>query len=204
MSQNHISGNSQNGIYNNAGGNLELAPPVISGVSLSSVTGTAAPDATVEIYTDPEDEGLVFEGETVSDASGNFTWSGTITGSFTNVTAIAIDQNGNTSMFSQAAVITGVEQSEGSNLPGKFSLSQNAPNPFNPSTRIRFAIPKTCFVTVQVVDLLGREIDTLVHETRTAGVYSIEWDARDHAAGIYLLRMKAGEFAETRKLILQK
>lgn len=107
VSHNHISGNAGSGISNESGGNLELAPPVITSVSATSVTGTAIPNAMVEIYTDPEDEGMRFQGETSSDVSGNFTWNGGITGPFTNITALAIDDQGNTSEFS-SPFITGI------------------------------------------------------------------------------------------------
>jgi len=107
VSHNHVSRNAWKGISNESGGNLELAPPVISSVSATSVTGTAIPNATVEIYTDPENQGMRFQGETNSDASGNFTWNGEITGPFTNVTALAIDDHGNTSEFS-SPYMTGI------------------------------------------------------------------------------------------------
>jgi hypothetical protein len=85
-----------------------------------------------------------------------------------------------------------------------FHLYRNYPNPFNPSTTIRFILPKACFVTLKIYNLLGKEVATLLRETRAAGEYSVQWNGENLAAGIYFLRMKAGEFIETRKLILQK
>jgi hypothetical protein len=108
VSHNHISRNAWKGISNESGGNLELAPPVITNVSDTSVTGTAIPNATLEIYTDPENQGMRFQGETNSDASGNFTWNGEITGAFTNVTALVIDDQGNTSEFSSPFIAAGI------------------------------------------------------------------------------------------------
>ena len=212
VSHNHISGNGLWGIYNESGGNLELAPPVISSASATSVTGTAIPNATVEIYTDPEYQGLIFQGETNSDASGNFSWTGTITGQFTNVTAIAIDDSGNTSAFSQVAVITNVEKLEDSNIPETFSLSQNYPNPFNPETTIRFEIPfmeKSVKVELCLYNLQGHLIRTLINDERSPGAYQVRWDGLDDggnivATGIYLYRIRAGEFAATKKMILMK
>jgi len=212
VSHNQISKNGWNGIWNDFGGNLELAPPVIYSASVTSVTGTAIPNASVEIYTDPESQGLIFQGEVLANASGQFTWNGTITGPYTNVTAIAIDENGNTSTFSQAAVMTDVERLHFSNIPKIFSLSQNFPNPFNPYTTISFSVPQACFVTLKIYNLLGKEVATLLRETRAAGEYSVQWNGENHAAGIYFLFMKAGDhssssgqgFTETRKLILQK
>jgi hypothetical protein len=83
-------------------------------------------------------------------------------------------------------------------------LDQNYPNPFNPMTTIAFHVPEAGFITLKIYDSLGREITTLVHETRTAGSHSVTWNGGDHPAGIYLLRMKAGMFTETRKMVLEK
>lgn len=213
VSHNHISGNVGWGIYNQSGGNLELAPPVISSASATSVAGTAIPDATVEIYTDPEYQGLIFQGETNSDASGNFSWSGTITGQFPNVTAIAIDDSGNTSAFSQPAVITNVENLEDVNIPETFLLSQNYPNPFNPETTIRFEIPFTgkhaAKVELCIYNLQGQLIRTLINDERSPGAYQVQWDGLDEtgnvvATGIYLYRMRVGEFTATKKIALMK
>ncbi|MFC1569034.1 CARDB domain-containing protein [bacterium] len=85
-----------------------------------------------------------------------------------------------------------------------FHLAQNIPNPFNPSTTIQYTVPKPCFVTLSIFDLLGKEITTLVNDKKGPGSYSIEWNGNGHAAGIYLYRLKAENFTETRKLVLQK
>jgi len=85
-----------------------------------------------------------------------------------------------------------------------FKLFQNFPNPFNPRTCIRYSVPRACRVRMTVFDLLGREVAVLVNELRTEGVYSTVWDGRDHAAGIYLCRLRAGNFRMTKKLVLQK
>jgi len=71
-------------------------------VTSEYVRGTGLPDVTIEIYSDPAEEGALFQGETTTDASGDFTWNGTISGPFKNITALAIDAEGNTSMFSNA------------------------------------------------------------------------------------------------------
>jgi len=89
-------------------------------------------------------------------------------------------------------------------IPKSFFLSRNYPNPFNPSTHIRFALPTECFVTLKVYDMLGKEMDTIISEHRAAGEYEITWNAGDFPSGIYFYRLEAGGFAETRKLILQK
>lgn len=89
-------------------------------------------------------------------------------------------------------------------LPTEFRLYQNYPNPFNPTTTIKYSIPKSSFVKIIVYDILGNEIATLVNEDKTSGYYSIAFYANKLASGIYFYRMQAGNFVETKKLILIK
>ena len=98
ISRNSITANGGSGIRNQNGGNTELTPPTIASASCSSVSGTAPPNSTVEIFSDPADEGKRYEGTTTADGTGAFTWTGRITGP--NVTATATDGAGNTSEFS--------------------------------------------------------------------------------------------------------
>ena len=83
-------------------------------------------------------------------------------------------------------------------------LDQNYPNPFNSLTKIQFAIPKSSFVTIKIYNLLGKECETLISKRLTCGEYTIDWNANDFASGIYFYRMVAGEFTQTKKLILQR
>jgi hypothetical protein len=89
-------------------------------------------------------------------------------------------------------------------VPDGFALSQNYPNPFNPSTIINYRLPMSSFVTVKVYDELGNEVVTLVNEVKTAGNYSVEFNAGKLASGLYFYRMRAGNFAATKKLLLIK
>ena len=88
--------------------------------------------------------------------------------------------------------------------PNEFALYQNFPNPFNPSTKIKFVIPKSSFVNLKVFDILGSEVATLVNEERPAGEYEIEFNAGSLSSGIYLYKISSGDYSETRKLILMK
>jgi len=88
--------------------------------------------------------------------------------------------------------------------PTDFTLYQNYPNPFNPSTKIRFSLPKSGFVTLKIYNLLGKELETLVKEYKQASDYEVNWNAKNQPSGIYLYRLQAGEFIETKKLILQR
>jgi hypothetical protein len=90
------------------------------------------------------------------------------------------------------------------NLPTNYSLEQNFPNPFNASTRIRFSLPRTTVVELRVYDLLGKEVELILSEQRQAGIHEVVWSADDAPSGIYLVRLEAGEYTETKKLILQK
>jgi hypothetical protein len=103
ITANSITGNGGQGISNFRGGNIELTPPIINTVTASHVSGTACAQCRVEIFSDPEDEGQKYEGATIADEAGNWTWSGLATGP--NVTATATDGAGNTSEFSSPTVV---------------------------------------------------------------------------------------------------
>ncbi len=89
-------------------------------------------------------------------------------------------------------------------LPTSFQLGQNYPNPFNPSTTIPIQLPKTERVVLKVFDVLGREVATLLNETLSANEYLIPFNASNLSSGVYFYRIQAGEFVETRKMILLK
>jgi hypothetical protein len=89
-------------------------------------------------------------------------------------------------------------------MPDKYTLFQNYPNPFNPTTDIKFAIPKAGFVKMVIYDVLGREVKTLVNEYRQAGVYNINFDASSYSSGVYFYRIEAGNFIQTKKMLLIK
>jgi len=89
-------------------------------------------------------------------------------------------------------------------FPNSFVLSQNYPNPFNPSTKISYSVPKTSFVAIKVYDVLGKEITTLVNGEKSVGDYEVEFNGRNLSSGVYFYKMQAGDFVETKKLILMK
>jgi photosystem II stability/assembly factor-like uncharacterized protein len=97
-------------------------------------------------------------------------------------------------------MITGVEGR--SELPTQFTVHQNYPNPFNPSTTIKYELPRSSVVRLCVYDILGREVTVLVNERRDAGVYKVKFDGSNLASGVYLYRLQAGEFVQSRKLLL--
>ena len=87
-------------------------------------------------------------------------------------------------------------------IPEKFTLLQNFPNPFNPSTNINYAIPKGSNVKLTVFNLLGQEIATIVNKFQNAGSYSIKFDAGNLTSGIYFYKLEAGDFVEVKKMCL--
>ncbi len=86
--------------------------------------------------------------------------------------------------------------------PKEFKLEQNYPNPFNPSTTIKFSIPRASFVTLNIYNILGREVTSLVNEEKTAGSYQIQFDAGSLASGVYFYKIQAGSYIQTKKMIL--
>jgi hypothetical protein len=89
-------------------------------------------------------------------------------------------------------------------IPHTFNLDQNYPNPFNPTTTIRFNISKIGLVKISVYDILGREVRVLVNEEKKPGVYSITFDAKNLASGIYFYSIRTGEYFQSKKMILLK
>ena len=97
---------------------------------------------------------------------------------------------------------TGIGQLEGE--VNTYSLSNNYPNPFNPGTKIVFQIPEGEFVTLKVYDILGNEIVSLLNEEKGAGKYEVEFNAANLPSGIYFYKLQAGDFVETKKMVLMK
>ncbi|MCX7878523.1 MAG: PQQ-dependent sugar dehydrogenase [Ignavibacteria bacterium] len=89
-------------------------------------------------------------------------------------------------------------------IPEGFSLHQNYPNPFNPSTKIGFTLPVNSHVKISVYDLNGREMEVLINDEKSAGNYTVEWDAANYASGVYFYKMVAGRYTDSRKMVLMK
>ena len=92
----------------------------------------------------------------------------------------------------------------GATVPNVYSLSQNYPNPFNPSTKINFAIPKQGLVTLKIYDVLGREVRTLVNEVKSAGSYTVDFNASEFSSGVYFYRIQANDFIDVKRMLLVK
>lgn len=117
-----------------------------------------------------------------------------------------IDLDGSFEYFNSVAKvilsnITGVGDED---LPAKYELFQNFPNPFNPSTTINFQLPVKSFTTLKVYDILGKEVAVLFNEEKAAGKYSISFNGSQLASGIYISRITAGNYTSLIKMILIK
>jgi hypothetical protein len=100
-------------------------------------------------------------------------------------------------------------QVTGATLPTEFALSQNVPNPFNPTTQVSFSLPKASHVNLTIYNVLGQQVKTLVDKDLAAGVQNVEWDGTDNvgrtvASGVYFYRLNAGEFQATKKMLMLK
>ena len=96
---------------------------------------------------------------------------------------------------------------EDETLPSQFQLSQNYPNPFNPNTKIKYSIPQSSNVVIKVFDILGYEIESLINEQKPPGEYEVEFNStglnhQSLPSGIYFYRIQAGNYVETKKMVL--
>ena len=94
-------------------------------------------------------------------------------------------------------------------IPIAYTLHQNYPNPFNPITTLRYDLPENSYVNVTVYDMLGRQVKSLINQTQEAGYKSVLWNATNNygkpvSAGVYLYQIQAGEFVQTKKMVLLK
>ena len=106
--------------------------------------------------------------------------------------------------FAETGFIVSVDGSDDKTIPTDYTLFQNYPNPFNPSTAIEFSLPVNSNVTLTIYNLLGQVVTTLVNEDKPAGTYSVEFNATSLPSGIYFYKLEAGNFIQTKKMVLLK
>jgi hypothetical protein len=120
-------------------------------------------------------------------------------------TAIVMSENGYLFAYYPGSITAIKEWDEEHYVaPVTFKLFQNYPNPFNSMTRIEFQIPKAGVVSLNVYNILGQRIETLVNEKQTAGKHEVVWNTTDMASGIYFYRLETGDFIKTRKMVLTR
>jgi hypothetical protein len=107
-------------------------------------------------------------------------------------------------VFRQTLSISTAAKAAEPAVPLEYALSQCYPNPFNPSTTISFSLPEANHVTLQVYDVLGKVVTTLVDGRLAAGAYSVQWQAENFPSGIYCYSLKSGSFSETKRMVLLK
>ena len=100
--------------------------------------------------------------------------------------------------------IYAISKARGKRVAPAFALADNHPNPFNPTTTIRYGLPQAADVELTVYSVAGQPVQTLVAAHQSAGWYAVEWDASGLAAGLYFYRLQAGEFREVKKMLLLK
>ena len=105
-------------------------------------------------------------------------------------------------VFSFDTILLGIAGNFPGALPAGYSLSQNYPNPFNPSTIIRYGIPRQSAVTLRVFNTLGQQVAVLMNKTQEAGYHEVTFDGSAMASGVYFYRLKAGDYVETKRLLL--
>ena len=106
--------------------------------------------------------------------------------------------------YQYSQTITDVEDKWMYEVPKQFELFQNYPNPFNPITIIRYGLPKESKVKIVVYNILGEVVTMLIDDLQEAGNYEVKFDASRMASGIYIYRIQAREFIETKKMVLMK
>jgi hypothetical protein len=130
---------------------------------------------------------------------------------------VAVDKHEDSSVPSDFADVIGIKP-EGSSidpgngdnfklndrLPSQYDLSRNYPNPFNPMTKINYALPSQGFVTLKIYDIMGREVKTLVNDFKQAGYYTVYFNGSELSSGVYFYRIIVGHFISTKKMVLVK
>ena len=121
----------------------------------------------------------------------------------------AFDDADNSSDHTDPIDITVLWTDLGVAIPDEYAIHQNYPNPFNPVTTLRYDLPEQTFVNIQIYDMLGRQIRTIVNEQQDPGYKSVLWNAKDDygraaSAGLYIYQVQAGGFIQTKKMVLVK
>ena len=141
------------------------------------------------------------EGSKLVGTGGNMQFEGTSVSLSSDGTTAIVGAQGTAWVFTSTQTVVGDPAAE---MPRQFDLEQNYPNPFNPATTIQFSIVNRQLTIVKVFDVLGREAATLVNDVKEPGTYTVQFDGADLASGVYFYRLQAGDFTQTKRLVLLK
>ena len=121
----------------------------------------------------------------------------------------AMDMSGHVAVADRILNIgeVSVDSKKYEEIPGTFALYQNYPNPFNPSTQINYDLPSQAKIVIEIFDVLGRKVDTLLNQRQQPGHYSVTWDGRDEQnnmvpSGVYICRLRAESFIQSLKMLV--
>jgi hypothetical protein len=155
--------------------------------------------------------GYLYYGYGITNSKGEYTINSIPLGDYILVVhrigASSATRNVNLTMEGLTNVIFNLEEAPfiiSNNTPKEFELLQNYPNPFNPATTIKYSVPVTGQVKMSVYNSMGQLVKELVNEVQTSGTYNVSFNGSDLASGVYLYRLEAGNYLETKKMILVK
>jgi len=199
ITQNSIASNEEGGILLLDGANQLVSCSTIN--SENPLAGIAEPNSTVEVFSDLENQGRIFEGIASADSTGYWSYSEICSGP--HITAVVTDQLGNSSEFSESITVS-VNENKHKQSPDGFYLAQNYPNPFNPVTTIKITLSNPGHVVLAVYNISGKLVEKLVDEHRESGYYEITFDASKHSSGIYIYKLKTRDVQAQNKMVVMK
>lgn len=196
------------GVWHNAAGGTEVGSVTSSGTptagdytfTVSVQPGSEGMEINVSLTGDDND--FSFEASVVDENSTATTFNGlNFAVNNSTTTGMAIED---VQIKEAAAIVVSNEKDGLSDLPKVFALNQNYPNPFNPTTNISFDLPQVADVQLEVYNMLGQKVMTLVNRRMEGGSHQVTFDARNLASGMYVYRIEAGSFISTKKMMLIK
>ena len=186
--ENSLFANRNGAINLEEGANEGIAPPVLQGFDGEFLTGAAAPNSFVQVFTDDGRQAGVYLDYTGTDQEGHFVMHLSGETLLANFTALVTDRRDNSSGLSlPLSTTSGVETRD--LRPSAFHLDPVYPNPFNPTASVRFSVARPCRVCLSVIDLLGRTVAVLVDGPTAGGVHTVNVEASSWASGSYFIRM---------------
>jgi hypothetical protein len=182
--------------------------------SVVTISGTAGVAGAALTYGSP-DTTVIANGSGAYSIAVPYGWSGTLTPSRgecvfypTHQDFINVQANTSGNNFTPSLIVN-IEQDVDLPLPREYSLGQNYPNPFNPSTVIPFALPRAEFVSLKIYNIIGQEVASLIMGNLPAGAFRTTWNGKNISgetvsSGVYLYRLRAGDYIEVKKMLLMK